>query len=155
MSEFNLAQINIARVRFPIDDPKMAGFIGNLDRINALAERSEGFVWRLMDDIGNATTIQAYDDPLIIINMSVWKSIEALEAFAYNTVHKQFVRRRAEWFTPMDDVPFMALWWVEAGTKPTAAHGRAKLEELARTGPSASVFTFAHTFEPPIVQTAR
>ncbi len=154
MNEFQLAQINIARGRHPIDDPAMADFTGNLDRINALAERSEGFVWRLKDDTGNATSIRAYDDPLIIVNMSVWMSIEALKAFAYKTAHKQFVRRRAEWFTPMDG-PFMALWWVETGTIPTAGDGRAKLEELARTGPSPSVFTFALTYEPPVAQTAR
>ncbi len=153
MSQHHLAQINIARVRHPIEDPVMEGFTGNLDRINALAERSEGFVWRLQDDSGNATAIQAYDDASIIVNLTVWTSIEALENFAYKTAHKQFIGRRQEWFIPMDG-PYLALWWVLAGTMPSAAQGREKLEILGRTGPSSAAFAFASRFPAPLMQPA-
>ena len=89
-----LAEINVARLRYPLDDPRVAEFVANLDRVNALAERSPGFVWRLKDEAGNATQIRAYDDPLIIVNMSVWSSIETLYEFAFATMHRRFMQRR-------------------------------------------------------------
>ena len=97
----HLAEINVARLRYPLDDPRVADFVDNLDAVNALAERSEGFIWRLKDESGNATQIAAYDDPMIIVNMSVWRSAEDLHAFAYRTVHRRFVQRRKEWFEPL------------------------------------------------------
>ena len=89
----HLAEINVARLRHPLDDPRIAEFVANLDRVNALAEETDGFVWRLKDESGNATQITAYDDPLIIVNISVWTSAEALYEFAYKTVHRRFVRQ--------------------------------------------------------------
>jgi hypothetical protein len=140
-----LAQINIGRPRYPLDDPRMADFMNNLDRINALAERSEGFVWRLKDDTGNATQITAFEDPHILLNMSVWRSVEALEAFAYQTVHRRFVQRRHEWFEVFDGL-YLALWWVEEGYIPTTADGQRRLAHLEKFGPTAWAFTFKKSF---------
>lgn len=142
-----LAEINVARLRYPLDDPRIADFADNLDLVNGLAERSEGFLWRLKDETGNATGIDAFGDPLIIVNMSVWRSVEALYAFAYNTVHRRFVKRRQEWFEPFEG-PFLGLWWVEDGCWPDAVEGRRRLAHLARVGPTAYAFTFRKLFEP-------
>lgn len=143
----HLAQINVGRLLHPLDDPRMTDFVDNLAAINALAEASEGFVWRLKDETGNATGIAAYDDPAIIVNMSVWISPEALYAFAYQTAHRRFVQRRKEWFQPFEG-PYLALWWIGEGTTPTVADGRARLDHLARVGPTAYAFTFRKTFPP-------
>jgi len=143
----HLAEINVARLRYPLEDPRVADFVDNLDAINALAERSEGFVWRLKDESGNATQIAAYDDPLVIVNMSVWRSVEALHAFAYKTVHRRFVQRRTEWFELFDG-PYLALWWVEEGAFPDVAEGRRRLDHLQRVGPTAFAFTFRQLFDP-------
>jgi hypothetical protein len=134
-----LAQINIARLRFPEGDPRVAEFFDNLDRVNAAAERMPGFVWRLKDDSGNATQIQAYDDPRIIVNMSVWETPDAFEAFVWRTVHLQFYRRRTDWFDRLDG-PHFAMWWVPEGYRPTAREGRERLEHLAAHGPSDQAF---------------
>jgi hypothetical protein len=147
-----LAQINIGRPRYPLDDPRIADFVDNLDRVNALAERSDGFVWRLKDETGNATQISAFDDPSILLNMSVWRSVETLEAFAYQTVHRRFVQRRHEWFERFDGL-YLALWWVEEGAIPTAADGRQRLAHLEKFGPTAWAFTFKKRF-PPVADAA-
>ena len=105
----HLAQLNVAKARHALDDPRMAGFMNNLDRINAIAERSPGFVWRLQDEGGNATDIAFPGDPELIVNMSVWESAEALQQFVWNTLHKQFYTHRAEWFAAMTS-NHMARW---------------------------------------------
>ncbi len=143
----HLAEINVAKLRHPIDDPRVAEFVDNLDSVNALAEASEGFVWRLKDDVGNATQIRAYDDPLIIVNMSVWASPGALYDFAYKTMHRRFVQRRKEWFELFDG-PYLALWWVEEGRHPDVADGRKRLAHLERFGPTAWSFNFRKLHEP-------
>ena len=143
----HLAQINVGRLLHPLDDPRMAEFADNLDTINALAEASEGVVWRLKDDSGNATSIAAYEDPSILLNMSVWTGIEALHAFAYHSAHRSFVQRRKQWFE-MFDAPYLALWWIAEGHVPTPAEGRARLDHLVRLGPTTHAFTFRRTFPP-------
>jgi len=140
-----LAQINVGRLLHPIDDPRTADFADNLDKINALAEASDGFVWRLKDETGNATGVAAYEDPAIIVNMSVWASPEALYAFAYQTAHRRFVQRRKEWFQLFDG-PYLALWWVEEAAMPNVADGRRRLDHLARVGPTAYAFNFRKLF---------
>jgi hypothetical protein len=147
---YQLAQINVAKLRYPMDDPRIADFANNLERINAVAESAPGFVWRLQDDSGNATHIRAYDDPLIIVNMSVWQSLEALQAFAYRTEHVQFFRRRSEWFEDFG-APYLALWWIAAGAYPTPHEGRKRLDLLAARGPSPEAFTFRERFARPNV----
>jgi len=147
MVELCLAQINIARLRAPIDDPSIKEFVDALDHVNALGDRSPGFVWRLHSDLGAAVDIRAYDDPLIIINMTMWRSVEALRNFAYRSEHVSYFRRRREWFEPMD-TPSVALCWVPEDHRPTFEEGRDRLDHLTAHGPSPYAFTFA-TISPP------
>lgn len=135
-----LAQLNIGYARHPLDDPRMADFMNNLDRINALAERSPGFVWRLQDESGNATGIGfGGPDPRLIHNMSVWESAEALEKFVWQTAHKRFYQRKAEWFDPHAG-PYFVMWWIEDGHIPTTEEARERLEHLRAHGPSEFAF---------------
>ena len=143
----HLAQLNIARGVAPIDDPAMADFVANLDRINALGEASPGFVWRLKDETNSATSIHAFDDPLMIVNMTVWTSIEAIREYAYRSAHVEIFRRRREWFTPLDG-PSLVLWWVPAGHIPSLAEATHRLDQLATHGPTPSAFTLKATFPP-------
>jgi heme-degrading monooxygenase HmoA len=145
---FELAQYNIAKNRWPLSDPRMAGFVDHLDEINHLGDRSPGFVWRLQDDSGDATAIRLYDDPEIIVNMSVWESPDALREFAYRSGHAEHFRRRREWFEPMDG-PILVLWWVPEGERPTALEGKARLDRLTAEGPTEHAFTFARRFDRP------
>jgi hypothetical protein len=145
---WHIAQINVGRLLYETDDPRLAGFMTNLDRINALAEASPGFLWRLKDDSNNATAIRVFDDPRIALNMSVWASLEDLQAYAYRSEHVTFFRRRAEWFEDFGQ-PHLALWWIAAGTLPTADDGKARLAHLSAHGPTAEAFTFRDRFPPP------
>jgi hypothetical protein len=135
----HLAELNIGRVRYPLDDPRMADFVDNLALVNGLAERSEGSVWRLKDASGNATSIHAFDDPRVILNISVWASVEALERYVWQTVHKRFYGRRHEWFDKMDGAHFV-MWWVPVGHKPTVQEAVERLQSLQRNGPSDFAF---------------
>ena len=141
----HLAEINVGRLLRPLTDPRTADFVDNLDAINALAEESPGFVWRLKDESGNATQIAAYDDPLIIVNLSVWASVEALYEFAYKTAHRRFVQRRKEWFD-LFGAAYLALWWIEDGHRPEIGEGQRRLAHLERFGPTAHAFNFRKPF---------
>jgi len=143
----HIAQLNIGRLRAPMDDPRIADFRDNLDRVNALAEASPGFVWRLQDDSGNATNIKVFDDELEIINLTVWESIEALAEFTYRSGHVDLLRRRREFFE-VPTKPILCLWWVPAGTNPTVDAAVARLEHLRAHGPTPTAFTFRHRFDP-------
>lgn len=146
--QYQLAQINIANFRIPMEDPVNRDFVDNLDRVNAVAEQQPGFVWRLIGDGGNATDIQAYDDPNVIVNMSVWQDIESLTAFVYrNPAHLEIMRRRREWFERLEI--YQALWWVPTGHRPDAAEGRQRLEHLERHGPTTLAFTFRQPYRSP------
>lgn len=147
-----LAQINVGRLLAPQDDPRLAEFVDNLDSINALAERSPGFIWRLQDDSGNALSYQAFDDPLLLTNMSVWADLQSLRHFVYETQHRAFLRRRKEWFELLGQ-PYLALWWVPHGHRPTLAEAAAKLALLRERGPSAAAFNFSKTFAPAAAMT--
>lgn len=140
----NLAQLNIARVRFPLDGPELKDFVDGLPEINALGDNSPGFVWRLTDDGGaDATALRPYagqDD--ILINMSVWVSLEALRDFVYHTKHLEYMRRRREWFDHAGLEAYLVLWWVPEGHLPTVAEGKERLEHLVKHGPSPRAFTF-------------
>ena len=146
MNRFHVAQINVARALAPLDDPQLAGFVARLDEINALADRSSGFVWRLQSDSGNATDIQVSDDPRFIVNLSVWKDLDALFAYVYRSDHLQVMAQRRRWFEKPAGA-FMALWWVPAGELPGAAEGMRRLEILERKGPTAAAFTFKAPFD--------
>jgi len=151
MSSFELAQINIARFVHAKDHPVNAPFMDALDALNAEAEASPGFVWRLVGDGNNATDVEAVPgDPRLIVNMSVWKDMASLGAFAYrNSAHVAVFRRKHEWFEPMEVA--LALWWVPAGTRPDAAEGMARIDKLARLGPTAEAFTFKTPFAAPLL----
>lgn len=148
MSKFQLAQINIGRLIAPLDDPLIADFVAQIDDINALAERSPGFVWRLQTDEGNATDLRPFDDDRIIVNMSVWESIEHLKEYAYHSAHTEVLKRRREWFKKFDGA-FLALWWVEAGQFPTIEEARQRLDHLYKHGESEFAFSFKNLFPPP------
>lgn len=148
MTGFQLAQVNVGRLLAPIDHPMIADFRNNLDRINAIADSTPGFVWRLIGEGNNAMDIQPVpDDPLFAINLSVWADLDALAGFVYRTDHRDIMRRRREWFEPMDT--FMTLWWVPARHRPTPAEALARLDLLARMGPTADAFTFRQPFPAP------
>ena len=143
--EFYLAQINIAKMLAPIDSPVMADFVANLDSINALAETSEGFVWRLKDESNNATAIKIFDDDFLIVNMSVWKNTEALFQFVYKSNHIEIFRRRKEWFEKMEEM-HMAQWYVQAGYLPTVADAVERLNYLRNHGETPFSFSFKKRF---------
>jgi hypothetical protein len=148
MTRFHLAQINIGRLRAPVNDPMIAEFVANLDRINALADGSPGFIWRLKGAGNNATDIQPdASDPLMALNMSVWENPQALGAFVYRSDHVGVMRRRAAWFEKLE--LYMALWWVPVGHRPSVEEGWSKVDTLRRLGPTAEAFTFRHTFPAP------
>lgn len=142
-----IAQINVAHALHDLDDPRMSGFVRALDRVNALADASPGFVWRLQTESGNATDISVSDDPRFIVNMSVWETIENLFDFVYRTSHREVMVRRRRWFAKPEGL-YQALWWVEAGRRPTPAEGLERLAHLEAHGPSARAFTFKESFPP-------
>ena len=145
---FHLAQLNIARMRAPIGDPVMADFVAQLDIVNAVADASPGFVWRLAGDNGSAVGIGGFDDPTILVNMSVWHSLTDLRAYVYAGAHREVVRDRRRWFERFDG-PYQVLWWVPAGHRPSVAEARERLVLLRRHGPTLAAFTFAQPFDAP------
>lgn len=148
-ASYHLAQINIGRLIAPQGDPRVQPFFDALDRVNALAEASPGFVWRLKDDgTGNAMAIRYAPDPLMAVNMSVWRDADSLFAFVYRSAHTPEMARRKEYFERMQGA-YQALWWVEAGTIPTVNDGLSRLWILDRYGPSADAFTFKARYPAP------
>lgn len=125
----------------------MAGFVARLDEINALADRSPGFVWRLQTTEGNATYFRPYDDDRILVNMSVWESVEALRDYVYGSAHKELLRQRHEWFEQFEGV-YMALWWVPEGHRPSIDEMKKRLARLEAEGPTPFAFTFRKVFPP-------
>lgn len=147
MSSFQLAQLNIATLREPLESPSMADFVANLERINALAEQSAGFVWRLKDDAGDATSLRPFGE-LMIVNMSLWTDVESLRRFAFESAHVEILRRRREWFDRMSNA-YAVLWWVRRGHRPTLDEASERLAYLRAKGATAHAFTFKDSFPPP------
>jgi hypothetical protein len=149
MHTFQLAQLNLAAMKAPLDDPRMAAFVANLARINALADVSPGFVWRLQDEAGDATSIRVFGAH-VLVNMSVWEDVASLRAFTYRSSHTDLLRRRREWFDRMAGA-HQVLWWVPLGHRPSLAEAAERLAELEARGASARAFTFrdADTLVPP------
>lgn len=145
---YQLAQINIAQAKDEMDSEIMSGFVNRLDEINALAEQSEGFVWRLKSDEGDATSIRVFDDPLLIVNLSVWNELSTLRNFVYKSTHVELIRGRESWFNKMETM-HQALWWIPEGHIPTTQEAKDKLESLRENGPTQNAFTFAKHFDPP------
>jgi hypothetical protein len=142
---FHIAQVNIALAKEPLESPLMAEFVAALDPVNALADRSPGFVWRLQTEDGNATSIRAFDDDRIIVNMSVWKSVEHLRAYTYTTPHAELLKQRRDWFEKFDGI-FLALWWVPVGHIPTVDEAKDRLASIAEHGATPFAFTFKRAF---------
>ena len=146
-TRFHLAQVNIARARGEMTDPVMAEFVARLPEINALAEQSPGFVWRLQTEDGDATAVRPYEDKRILINLSVWADLPALQTYVYRSSHAAVMRRRREWFERFDRI-YVALWWVPAGHRPSVAEAVARLAHLEQHGPTGFAFSFAEPFGP-------
>lgn len=141
----HLAQLNIAKAKYSLDAPEIKEFIDNLEPVNNLAESSEGFIWRLKDEQGDATNIQAFSDPDVIVNMSVWDSPDALKNFMFRTHHRNFLRRKKEWFHNIAEDSYV-LWWVPKGHVPTIEEAVEKLDFLRRNGDTPYAFTFKSNF---------
>jgi hypothetical protein len=147
-SRFHLAQVNIGRVLAPIDDPILAGFVARLEDINALADSTPGFVWRLQSEAGNATAYRPYEDDRILVNLSLWEGPEQLRGFVYRSAHVEVMRQRKSWFERFEGM-YYALWWVPVGHIPTIAEAKERLEHLRAHGESARSFSFAKVYPPP------
>ena len=153
IDEWQLAQINVGRLVPPQGDPRVQPFFDALDRINALAEASPGFVWRLKSESGNATDILTTSDPLFIVNMSVWSDADALFKFVYRSAHTPVMAQRRQFFVPFEGA-YQALWWVRAGHRPDVDEGLSRLWRLDRYGPTSHAFTFKARFEAPGIAAA-
>jgi heme-degrading monooxygenase HmoA len=147
MSAHELAQLNIAIMKEPLESPGMADFVANLDHINALAESSPGFVWRLQTTEGDATAMRPMGEDTLV-NISVWQDVESLNKYVYSSAHVEIMRRRKEWFERMPEA-YVVLWWVRRGGRPTVAEALAKLELLRTKGPTQEAFTFRQAFLAP------
>ena len=150
MSSFELAQLNIAYLKAPLDSPILADFVANLERINLLAEAADGFRWRLQADEGDATSLRPFG-PEVIVNMSVWRDLNALRQFVYNSAHAEILKRRREWFAQAPQA-YAVLWWVPAGHRPSLSEAADRLEQLRQHGASSTAFTFGRIFGAPDVQ---
>lgn len=148
MTDWVLAQLNIAQLIAPMDSPEIAEFVANLDRINELAESSPGFLWRLKDDADNATAIEHPFGEHMIVNMSVWESVESLHHYVYRTAHAQIMSRRKEWFSRMSSA-YTVLWWVPRGHEPDVFEAQERLNLLEQNGPGAQAFTFKTVADKP------
>lgn len=145
MSSYHIAQVNIGRIRADLDDPIMAGFVRRLDEINALADGSPGFVWRLQTNEGNATYLRPFEDSRMLLNMSVWESVEALRNYVYKSAHRELLRQRHAWFKKLESA-YTALWWVPAGHIPGIDEAKRRIVHLDTHGPTQFAFTFQNVF---------
>ena len=151
--EYELAQVNVARLRSPLESAELADFVAALDPVNASADAAPGFVWRLQTEDGNATAITAFewdtaDSAGVIVNMSTWRSIDELATWVYGDMHREVLRRRREWFARVTEAT-VALWWVPAGHRPTTAEAEDRVRHLRTHGPTPEAFTFRDVFPVP------
>ncbi|KUL35782.1 DUF3291 domain-containing protein [Actinoplanes awajinensis] len=150
MSAFHLAQMNTAVLRAPLEDPSMAEFAEGVPMMNDLADRSPGFIWRLAGEYGDGT-IRAPEDPRRIYTLSVWESPEHLRAYAYQSTHLDYLRRRRDWFVPNGDQAALVMWWIPAGRIPTMRQALSRLGRLQADGPTPEAFTLRQTFPAPVL----
>lgn len=144
---YELAQVNIARLKFPLDSPELKDFVEALDPVNAVAEAADGFIWRLQSETGNATDVAVFGDEWLIVNMSVWRDTNALTVFMYQGQHRELLGRRHEWFERLQEV-MTTLWWVEAGHRPTVGEAEERLLHVREHGPTPRAFTLRTSFPP-------
>jgi Domain of unknown function (DUF3291) len=142
----HLAQLNVALLRHGLDHPDLAPFVAGLDPVNADADQARGFVWRLVDDTGNATDVRPWGEDMIV-NMSVWTDVESLRAYVFGAAHLEVLRQRRSFFVPAER-PHLVLWWVPEGHRPTMLEAHERLERLELDGPSPYAFTLRHVFAP-------
>jgi hypothetical protein len=142
---YHLSQVNIARLKAPLDSPLLKDFVDSLDPVNADADAADGFVWRLQSEAGDATDIAVFGDSWLIINMSVWRDADALTAFMYQGRHREMLARRREWFERVAEA-MVALWWVPAGHRPTVAEAESRLLHLRTHGPTPYAFTLRTSY---------
>ncbi len=147
MEKYHLAQINIAQAQDEMDTPTMQGFVNRLEEINSIADNADGFIWRLQSEEGDTTSIRVFDDPLLLVNMSVWQDIASLKNYVYRTAHVELIQDREAWFNKIKP-KHQALWWVPAGHIPSIEEGKERLDYLRKHGPSSHAFIFAKPFEP-------
>ena len=145
MSGFQLAQINIAQAKYPLESEEMSGFTNRLDEINAIADKAQGFVWRLQTEEGDATTLRVFPDPALIVNLSVWENIETLQNFIYKSMHIELMQSKNSWFNKIEQAS-LALWWVQKGHIPKVDEAKEKLSHIDQHGSSPKAFTFAKPF---------
>lgn len=146
---WHLAQLNVGRLLAPVESERIAGFVSALEPINAIADASPGFVWRLQTEAGDATSIRPTEDDLFLINMSVWSSLEALRAFTYDSAHVGILRQRRDWFERLATA-HLVLWWVPVGHVPSVTEALVRLDHLRQHGPTPHAFTFRTPFEPGV-----
>ncbi len=150
-NHFHLAEINVARMHAPLDDPIMADFVANRDELNRLGDAAPGFIWRTQSADSNDLAILLFDNPNMLVQLSIWESVEALYEYAFRDQHAKVMGRRREWFERMT-TPYLALWWIPAGTIPTSEEGKARLEYLTEHGPTPYAFTIKDRYPAPAVQ---
>ncbi|MFJ8820645.1 DUF3291 domain-containing protein [Streptomyces sp. NPDC102467] len=148
MTMYELAQVNIGRLKAPLDTPEMKDFTNNLEPVNAVADASDGFLWRLQGDSGDATDLRIYGDEWLLVNMSVWRDTDALKAFMYQGIHRELLARRREFFERLSEA-VTTLWWVPAGHHPTVGEAEDRLTHLRENGPTPYAFTLRTSFSPP------
>jgi hypothetical protein len=144
-ASFELAQVNISRLKFPLDSPELKDFVDALEPVNADADAADGFVWRLQSEGGDATDVRVFGDDWLIVNLTVWRDAEALTAYMYQGRHREMLSRRREWFERVREA-MTALWWVPAGHRPTVAEAEARLLHLRAHGPTPYAFTLRTSF---------
>jgi Domain of unknown function (DUF3291) len=146
---YHLAQLNIAQMKEPLTSERMQGFVEQLEPINALADKATGFVWRLQNEAGDATALRPFPDDMLLVNFSVWTSIDTLYNYTYYSDHAKVFRERKKWFEAMQE-HHLVMWWIAAGHTPSLQEAKERLEALRRDGPTANAFTFKQWFEPPV-----
>ena len=151
MSTYHIAQFNVARMLAPIDDPIMVDFVAQLPHVNALADQTVGFVWRLQTESGDATSLKVYEDEMLIVNLTVWETVETLREFVYKNAHYGALRDRKRWFESFN-APYYARWWIPAGHLPSVEEGKERLDYLRQHGDSAHAFSFKHVFPGPVIE---
>ncbi|MFP1626625.1 DUF3291 domain-containing protein [Streptomyces sp. 5K101] len=148
MTAYELAQVNTARLKHPLDSAELKDFVDNLDPVNAVADAADGFVWRLQDETGNATDMRVFGDDTMMVNMSVWRDTNALTAFMYQGMHRELLARRYEFFERVKEV-MTTMWWVPAGHRPTVREAEERLLHVREHGPTQYAFTLRTPFPPP------
>ena len=147
--KYHLAELNVARIKYPLEHPLMREFTDFLEPVNQFAEKSPGFIWRLKDDLGRSSSYveSPYSDKMVLVNLSLWKDPESLKHFTYNTAHSYFLKNKVRWFDKMYG-HHMVLWWEIAGDIPTIDKGLDKLNYLNKHGPSPAAFDFKKIYDP-------